>query len=82
MEEVSTERKPTRAYDFYLIDKRYKDNTNLSNYIKQSQDFFNGDQYPNSNYKNMIRVTINICKFSSVIKASKICGTPIYLIMR
>lgn len=79
MEEVSTERKPTRAYDFYLIDKRYKDNTNLSNYIKQSQDFFNGDQYPNSNYKNMIRVTINICKFSSVIKASKICGTPIYL---
>ena len=78
MEEMLN-KKTTKAFDYYELDKRYKDNTNLSNYIKQSQDFFNGDQYPNANYKNMIRVTINICKFSAVIKASKICGTPIYL---
>jgi len=78
MEEMLN-KKTTKAFEYYELDKRYKDNTNLSNYIKQSQDFFNGDQYPNANYKNMIRVTINICKFSAVIKASKICGTPIYL---
>lgn len=79
MEETVLEKKVTRAYEFYELDKRYKENTNLSNVIKQSQDFYNGDQYPNANYKNMIRVSINICKFSAIIKASKICGTPIYL---
>ena len=31
------------------------------------------------NYNNMIRVTLNICSFSANLKASKICGTPIYL---
>lgn len=77
MEEA--ERKTTIAYNYYLIDKRYKDNTNFFNYVNQAQNFYNGDQYPNANYKNMIRISINICKFSATIKASKICGTPIYL---
>lgn len=77
MEEA--ERKTTIAYNYYLIDKRYKEHTNFFNYVNQAQNFYNGDQYPNANYKNMIRISINICKFSATIKASKICGTPIYL---
>ena len=68
----------TTNYELYLLDKNYKDGSNIGRVIEQAQDFYNGDQYPNENYNNMIRVTMNICRFSAQIKASKINGTPIY----
>jgi len=68
----------TTNYELYLLDKNYKEGSNLKNVIEQAQNFFNGDQYPNANYNNMIRMTMNICRFSAQIKASKIVGTPIY----
>ena len=71
--------KGTTNYELYTLDKQYKDNTNLINYIDEAQKFYNGVQYPNDNYDNMIRVTLNICSFSANLKAAKICGTPIYL---
>lgn len=69
----------TTNHQLYELDKAYKYDTNLINYIDEAQNFYNGNQYPNANYKNMLRVTLNICSFSANIKASKICGTPIYL---
>ena len=71
--------KTTTEHRLYELDRNYKANTNLINYINEAQDFYNGNQYPNANFKNMIRVSLNICSFSANIKASKICGTPIYL---
>ena len=69
----------TTNHSLYLLDKQYKDNTNLIKNIDQAQNFYDGKQYPNINYANMIRVTMNICSFAVNIKASKIVGTPIYL---
>ena len=66
-------------YQLYELDKQYKESTNLINYIDEAQNFYNGIQYPDKNYKNMIRVVLNICSFAPNIKASKVCGTPIYL---
>lgn len=71
--------KITIEHQLYELDRAYKSDTNLINYIDEAQNFYNGNQYPNANYKNMIRVSLNICSFSANIKASKICGTPIYL---
>ena len=71
--------KTTINYNLYREYVNYKNSTNLDKYIEESQKFFNGNQYPNENYKNMIRVTMNICSFSAIIKASKMCSTPIYL---
>lgn len=68
----------TTNYRFYLLDKLYKEDSNLIKYIDESQNFYNGKQYPDSNLNNMIRTSMNICSFSATIKASKICGTPIY----
>lgn len=63
----------------FHLDEQYKASSNLIRYIDEAQDFYNGDQYPNANYRNMVRVTMNICSFSSNIKASKVVGTPIYI---
>lgn len=69
----------TTNYQLYKLDEQFKNAHNVIKVIDQSQNFYNGIQYPNQNYNNMIRVTLNICSFSATIKASKICGTPIYL---
>ncbi len=69
----------TTNYQLYKLDQLFKTDTNLVKYIQEQQDFYNGKQYPNENYKNMLRVTLNICSFDANVKASKICGTPIYL---
>ena len=73
------EKNVTTEYELYRLDSQYKSKTNLIKYINEQQDFYNGKQYPNANYNNMIRVTMNICSMCVQIKASKICGTPIYL---
>jgi len=72
-------RQTSTNYELYLLDESYKSDSNLTNVIDQAQDFYNGDQYPNANFNNMIRVTMNICRFSAQIKAAKVVGTPIYL---
>lgn len=74
----------TIEYQYYELDKRYKGSedkvgTNLKKMIDQAQDFFNGKQFRNPNISNNIRVQMNICKLSVEQKASKICGTPIYI---
>lgn len=71
--------KTTLAYNLYKLDEQYKNEENIFKYIDQAQNFYNGKQYPDGNAKNMIRVTMNIIKMCVVTKASKICGTPIYL---
>lgn len=73
------ERKQTINYQLYLLDKEFKYSSNLDKYIDEAQAFYNGKQYANENYGNMIRVQLNICSFASNIKASKIVGTPIYI---
>jgi len=79
MKTEEIQRNNTINYDLFLLDQQYKVDSNLINYIDQAQNFYNSKQYPNENFNNMIRVTMNICSFSAQIKASKICGTPIYL---
>lgn len=71
--------KNTTNYELYELDKQFKAEKNIVNYINEAQNFFNGNQYPNENYKNMIRVTLNITAFSAMIKASKTNSTKIYL---
>lgn len=78
-EEKREERKSTIAYKLYQIDASYKSKTNFVNYINEQQNFYNGKQYPDGNVDNMIRVTLNICSMCVQVKASKICGTPIYM---
>ena len=73
------ERQQTINYRLYLLDEQYKSSTNLNKYIKEAQDFYNGTHYSSENYENMIRVTLNICSFSTNIKASKVVGTPIHI---
>ena len=77
MEEIN--RKETLNYKLFLLDEQYKRNTNYNAYVKESLDFYNGNQYPENNNKNMPRLSLNICAFSSSLKASKIVGTPIYI---
>ena len=74
-----SQRRTTINYDLFRLDEQFKNDSNLVAYIDQAQNFYNSKQYPNENFNNMIRVTMNICSFSAQIKASKICGTPIYL---
>ena len=69
----------TINYQLFLLDEQYKEKSNFNNYVKEAQNFYNGDQYPNKNYKNAIRVTLNLCSFSSNLKAAKIVGTPRYI---
>lgn len=75
----------TIEYQYYELDRRYKGSddktvgTNLKNMIDQARDFFNGKQFRTANISNNIRVQMNICKLAVEQKASKICGTPIYI---
>lgn len=78
-QEITNSKKQTTNYQLYKLDQDYKNSTNLTKYISEAQDFYNGKQYPDTNYKNMIRVSLNICSFAATLKASKICGTPIYI---
>jgi hypothetical protein len=73
------QRQTTINRELYELDQDYKNDTNLNKYIEEAQNFYNGNQYPNQNFNNMIRVSLNICSFSATIKASKLCSTPIYL---
>lgn len=79
MKTERNQKSQTTNYELFLIDDRFKQDSNLIAYITQAQNFYNSKQYPNDNYKNMIRVTMNICAFSAQIKAAKVCGTPVYL---
>lgn len=69
----------TIARQLHDLDQQFKAEENLIKYIEQAQNFYNGKQYPTANNNNMIRVTMNIIQMCAKTKASKICGTPIYL---
>lgn len=71
--------KVTTNYSYYLLDKNFKNKSNLINCVDQSFNFFNGKQYQNPNPKNYIRVVINICNQAVTTIASKIVGTPTYI---
>ena len=45
--EENQARQGTTNFQLYSLDKQYKDNTNLINYIDEAQNFYNGNQYPN-----------------------------------
>ena len=69
----------TTNYQYYLLNEEYMTSTKLSDYVKECQRFYNGDQWPENNLNNMIRTTVNILSYSSNFKASKINGTPQYI---
>ena len=69
----------TLGYRLFQLDQEYKERTNFTNYVKEAQNFYNGNHYPNDNFNNMIRVTLNFCSFSSNLKAAKIVGTQRYI---
>lgn len=69
----------TTNYRLFLMDDAYKEKSNLKRYVSEAQDFYNGKQYPNENYRNMVRVTMNFCSFSSNLKAAKVVGTQRYI---
>ena len=68
----------TISYQLYEQMNNNAEVEKLRRRVKVAQDFYNGNQYPVSD-KFMIKVTMNICAFMVSIKASKLCGTPIYL---
>ncbi len=70
--------KQTTNYKLYMLDKRFKQNSNLIKYVEEAENFYNGNQYPGANLVNDIRVVMNICSFSVNLKASKIVGTPLH----
>lgn len=72
-------RDTTVNYELWRLDDQYKERSNLKRYVREAQDFYNGVQYPNENYKNMVRVTMNFCSFSSNLKAAKVVGTQRYI---
>ena len=72
------EKKQTKSYELYLLDRQYKDKTNLIKHIEKCQNFYNGKQYPQGQSSHL-QVTMNICNQMVEIKASKINGTNIYL---
>lgn len=66
----------------YQLWQKFMSNDDVTKFlrdVKISQKFYNGEQYASSNAANDPRVVINICSFSANIKASKVCGTPIYI---
>lgn len=71
--------KETLNYELAQQYLQFANRVNLHKYIQEAEDFYNGNQYPNSNDANYLRVTLNICSFSSNIKASKVVGTPTYI---
>lgn len=76
---ANTEKEYTINYGLYKLDDQFKEDSNFKNYIIEAQNFYNGNQYPNDNYNNMIRVTMNFCSFSSNLKSAKIVGTQRYI---
>ena len=70
---------PTINYQYFILDQKYKDFSNLTEYVNECQQFYNGDQWNGANDDNEIRVTENIVSYSSNFKASKINGTPQYI---
>lgn len=73
------EQKDTLNYQLWQNFNSNSDITKFLRDVKISQKFYNGDQYATPNTANDPRVIINICSFSANIKASKVCGTPIYI---
>lgn len=76
---MPSENAPSLNYRLYLLDRGFKERSNLIKNIEQAQDFYNGNQYSTPNRKNMVRVTMNICSFSTNLKAAKVVGTPTYI---
>lgn len=76
---MSDQTKTTIAYQLYRLYEQFQNEKNLIKYTEQAQNFYNGKQYSSPNSNNMIRVTMNIIQMCVKTKASKICGTPIYL---
>lgn len=73
------EKRTTIEYELYQKDASYKSSTNLIRYIDEAQNFYDGNPYKNKPNKGFVKVSMNICSLAAQIKASKICGTPIYL---
>lgn len=76
---MSEIRKDTLNYQLEQQYVSFAERVNFFNYVKEAQKFYNGDQYPKVNLDNFLRVSLNICSFSSNIKASKLNGTPTYI---
>lgn len=69
----------TIEYQLYLKDRDFKRQSNFIKYVQEARNFYNGNQYPNDNPNNYIRVTMNIVAFCVNLKASKINGTSTYI---
>ena len=79
MADVKDELQTTVNYNLYLLDDAFKNDYNVIKTVREAQDFYNGNQYPDDNDDNMIRVTMNFCSFSTNLKSAKIVGTRRYI---
>ena len=68
---MENQKQITINFELYEQDRNYKNDTNLNKYIEEAQNFYNGNQYPQGNANNMIRVSLNICSFSATIKGKE-----------
>ena len=70
----------TVNYQLYLLDKQFKEKTNLIATVTETRNFYNGKQYDDDgNEFNEIRVSLNFCSFAAQLKAAKIVGTERYV---
>src|SRR5574344_1433136 len=79
---MSEEAKETKPLNAQLHDKfweKFVVRSHLKEFIDECQNFYNGNQWPDDgNVDNFPRPTLNVCSYSSNLKASKVVGTPIY----
>lgn len=66
----------TINYQYYKVDKLYKQSSNLVNYWNQMQDYYEGRQERGNYPKGVPFVMANLCKYLINTKSSKLRGTP------
>ena len=79
MEEMQPKTKTLCARLHDEVWRRFQDRHDFVETIKEDENFYNGDQWPDNNVNNSIRITNN--KIADGIRklASKINGTPLHL---
>ena len=73
------ENKPINAQLHDGFWENYVNSTNLKKSIDECQAFYNGDQWKKDQFDSTFpKPVLNIISYSSNLKSSKICGTPLY----
>ena len=74
------EKEYTINYQLYLLDRSFKEGSNLNEVVKQTRDFYEGRQFDDDgNEDNAIRVSMNFMKMCAKLKSAKVVGTERYV---